>query len=95
MKLKIWPMIVFGLAAAPAMAADCKLDGKTPMPIEEMIKLVQGRGFKDITSIELEKGCYEIRAKDEKENRVKMELNAADGAIVELERERAVERLLR
>ncbi len=69
-------------AAASNAACRAALQGEA-LTIAQVSERLTQQGFRDITRIERERSCYEVRAVDANGRRVRLEVNAATGAVVE------------
>ncbi|MBL8835176.1 MAG: PepSY domain-containing protein [Alphaproteobacteria bacterium] len=69
-------------AAASSAACRAALQGEA-LTIAQVSERLTQQGFRDITRIERERSCYEVRAVDQAGRRVRLEVNAATGAVVE------------
>jgi hypothetical protein len=80
--------LLLGLAI-PAYASkddDKSCGGQTgkQMSVSEITSKVKGMGY-DVRDVELEDGCYEIKAVDQKGARFELELNPVTGEIIKTE----------
>jgi uncharacterized membrane protein YkoI len=55
------------------------------MPMEEVLSMLKGQGYTDVSDIEREHGRYEVKAKDKEGRAVELKLDAATGKTLAME----------
>lgn len=90
---------ITGLAiAGAAIAADNKpghsgsaydadaMKQEQALPLSEIARTLEAKGYSNVTKIEFEHGAYEVKARDDKGQRVKLYLDAATGEPIKSKR---------
>lgn len=78
-------LLCFSLAASSAVAEESCSSSGQPMSKAAMEQSLQQRGYTKIRSLSLHNGCYEAKGFDSKGKRFELELDAATGAIHNVE----------
>lgn len=75
----IYGGIIFALATQTALADD--IPSRT-LPMSEILKIVQTRGYSAIREVEFDDGLYEVEALDEKGNQIIVRINPHTGDFI-------------
>lgn len=75
------------LAAGPVVASNQDRPAKGDISIEEARNVAERDGYSNIGQIEFDDGHWEIEALDANGRKVEIDINAASGKIVEVDRD--------